>query len=200
MRSTATPSSRRPGSTSPATDLRVARGDPRGVHSPDDKTSCRDQGPRVVAMTDPVDVASVDAAMDDPAFEPTQAEIDEWVARERKRRAEWLNGPTEEERAAYARRVRTRRIAAAFDEGEERIADTDADGPALWTRGAARGRGRGSRSLSMVSPDLRRSRPGGSRLGAGHLPSERPPARVDGRRGLIEPLPREHLPDHRDPA
>jgi len=66
----------------------------------------------------------MDATMDDPAFEPTQAEIDDWVARERKRRAEWLNGPTDEERAAYARRVRTRRIAAAFDEGEERIADT----------------------------------------------------------------------------
>ncbi len=75
-------------------------------------------------MTDPEGAASGDAAMDDPAFEPTQAEIDQWVARERKRRAEWLNGPTDEERAAYAQRVRTRRIAAAFDEGEERIADT----------------------------------------------------------------------------
>lgn len=75
-------------------------------------------------MTDPEGVTPVDAAMDDQAFEPTQAEIDEWVARERKRRAEWLNGPTDEERAAYARRVRTRRIATAFDEGEERIADT----------------------------------------------------------------------------
>ena len=75
-------------------------------------------------MTDPEGAAPMDATMDDPAFEPTQAEIDDWVARERKRRAEWLNGPTDEERAAYARRVRTRRIAAAFDEGEERIADT----------------------------------------------------------------------------
>ena len=61
--------------------------------------------------------------MDDPALEVTEAEIDAWAERERQRRAEWLQGPTREEREAYARRVRTRRIAAAFDEGEEAIAD-----------------------------------------------------------------------------
>ena len=75
-------------------------------------------------MTDPEVTASADAGMDDPAFEVSQAEIDAWAERERQRRAEWLSGPTPEEREAYARRVRTRRIAAAFDEGEERIADT----------------------------------------------------------------------------
>jgi len=75
-------------------------------------------------MTDPEVTASVDAGMDDPALEVTQAEIDAWVERERQRRAEWLSGPTEEEREAFARRVRSRRIAAAFDEGEARIADT----------------------------------------------------------------------------
>ena len=52
------------------------------------------------------------------SLEPTQAEIDEWAARERQRREAWLNGPTDEERAAYARRVRQRRLAEAFDEGE----------------------------------------------------------------------------------
>jgi hypothetical protein len=75
-------------------------------------------------MTDPEVTASGDAGMDDPALEVTQAEIDAWAERERRRRAEWLAGPTEEERAAFARRVRSRRIAAAFDEGEERIAET----------------------------------------------------------------------------
>jgi hypothetical protein len=73
-------------------------------------------------MTDPAVVASGDAGMDgtDP-LEPTQAEIDAWVARERKRRQEWLNGPTDEERTAYAHRLRHRRLADAFDEGESRI-------------------------------------------------------------------------------
>jgi len=75
-------------------------------------------------MTDPKATASADAAMDEQAFEVSEAEIDAWAERERQRRSEWLSGPTPEEREAYARRVRTRRIAAAFDEGEERIAET----------------------------------------------------------------------------
>ena len=56
----------------------------------------------------------------DPAApgEPTQAEIDAWVAEERARREAWLKGPTAEERAAYARRLRHRRLADTFDEGE----------------------------------------------------------------------------------
>ena len=75
-------------------------------------------------MTDPETPASSELEADELALDASQAEIDEWAARERKRREEWLNGPTEEERAAYARRVRDRRISAAFDEGEARIADT----------------------------------------------------------------------------
>ncbi len=73
-------------------------------------------------MTDPAVEASGDAGMDgtDP-LEPTQAEIDAWVARERKRRQDWLNGPTDEERTAYAHGLRHRRLADAFDEGESRI-------------------------------------------------------------------------------
>ena len=86
-------------------------------------------------MTDPEGAASVGAASDDPAFEPTAAEIEEWVARERKRRAEWLNGPTEEERAAYAHRVRSRRISAAFDDGEARLSDTMRKGVRLGREG-----------------------------------------------------------------
>jgi hypothetical protein len=73
-------------------------------------------------MTEQAVKASGDAGMEgaDP-LEPTQAEIDAWVARERKRRQEWLNGPTDEERTAYAHRLRHRRLADAFDEGESRI-------------------------------------------------------------------------------
>jgi len=44
---------------------------------------------------------------------PTQAEIDDWAERERKRREAWLSGPTEEEREEYARRERERRQAEA---------------------------------------------------------------------------------------
>ena len=86
-------------------------------------------------MTDPEGAAPEGAASDDPAFEPTKAEIEEWVARERKRRAEWLNGPTEEERAAYARSVRSRRISAAFDDGEARLSDTMRKGVRLGREG-----------------------------------------------------------------
>jgi hypothetical protein len=66
--------------------------------------------------------ASVDAIEDETgAFEPTQAEIDAWAAQERKRREAWLQGPTAGERAEYARRLRHRRVADAFDESETRI-------------------------------------------------------------------------------
>ena len=79
-------------------------------------------------MTDPADKASADATMDtlseDPvALEPTQAEIDAWVEREKRRRQAWLNGPTSEERDDYAHRLRQRRLSDAFDEGESRIQD-----------------------------------------------------------------------------
>ena len=49
--------------------------------------------------------------------EPTQAEIDDWAAREKARREAWLAGPTDEERDAYARRLKQRRLAETFDEG-----------------------------------------------------------------------------------
>jgi hypothetical protein len=75
-------------------------------------------------MTEPTINATEHAATDDlGSFEPTEAEIDDWAARERKRREQWLNGPTAEERAQYAQRVRQRRLAEAFDEGEARISE-----------------------------------------------------------------------------
>ena len=58
------------------------------------------------------------------APEPTQAEIDAWAARERKRREAWVAGPSDEERAEYAQHLKHRRLASTFDEGEARIADT----------------------------------------------------------------------------
>ena len=67
----------------------------------------------------PRDVKADEAAV----LEPTQAEIDAWVARERERRQAWLKGPSAEERDAYARGLRQRRLAEAFDEGEARIAE-----------------------------------------------------------------------------
>ena len=74
-------------------------------------------------MTDPAVNPPANAGAESEALEPTQAEIDEWVAREKQRRQAWLQGPTAEERAAYARRLRHRRLAEAFDESETRIAE-----------------------------------------------------------------------------
>jgi hypothetical protein len=56
--------------------------------------------------------------------EPTQAEIDAWVERERQRRQAWLAGPDDEERQAYADRLRRRNLADRFGEGEERLSDS----------------------------------------------------------------------------
>lgn len=75
-------------------------------------------------MTDSTVRASGDASADEHiASEPTQAEIEDWAAQEKQRREAWLNGPNAEERAAYASRVRQRRLAEAFDEGETLIAE-----------------------------------------------------------------------------
>ena len=99
----------------------------------------------------PGDVKADDAA----ALEPTQAEIDAWVARERERRQAWLKGPSAEERDAYARGLHQRRLAEAFDEGEARIAEGVRTGVRYGTRGAARDRGCDQRPHALVSADLR---------------------------------------------
>jgi hypothetical protein len=65
------------------------------------------------------------ATADEPAVpEPTAAEIEAWAARERQRREAWLNGPSAEERADYARRLRQRRLADTFDAGEARVTES----------------------------------------------------------------------------
>jgi hypothetical protein len=61
------------------------------------------------------------AAEDTISTEPTQAEIDAWVERERQRRQAWLAGPSDDERDAYADHLRHRNLANRFGEGEERL-------------------------------------------------------------------------------
>ncbi len=62
-----------------------------------------------------------DNGADAQGAEPTQAEIDDWAAREKARREAWLAGPTEEERRAYASRLKHRRLSETFDQGTHRI-------------------------------------------------------------------------------
>lgn len=76
-------------------------------------------------MTEPAATIPSDTETDgSTVLEPTQAEIDAWVERERQRRKAWLAGPTDAERDAYARRLRHRRLAEAFDDSEARLADS----------------------------------------------------------------------------
>jgi hypothetical protein len=87
-------------------------------------------------MTGATVQASEDAVTDKAeALEPTQAEIDAWVAKERERRQAWLNGPTPEEREAYALRLRQRRLADTFDEGEAMLTDSVRRGMRLGREG-----------------------------------------------------------------
>lgn len=87
-------------------------------------------------MTGSTVQASEDAMTDKATdLEPTQAEIDEWVAKERERRQAWLNGPSPEEREAYALRLRQRRLADTFDEGEAMLADSVRRGMRLGREG-----------------------------------------------------------------
>jgi hypothetical protein len=44
-------------------------------------------------------------------LEPSEAEVDAWAERERRRREGWLGGPTAEERAAWIQAERERRLA-----------------------------------------------------------------------------------------
>ena len=69
-------------------------------------------------MTEPKTNPADDLVADAPSLEPSQAEIDAWVERERARRKAWLEGPSEDERADYASHLRRRRLAETFDDGE----------------------------------------------------------------------------------
>lgn len=51
-----------------------------------------------------------------PTSNPSASEVDDWAARERKRREAWLSGPTEAEKEIWARREHERRL-AEFESG-----------------------------------------------------------------------------------
>jgi hypothetical protein len=70
------------------------------------------------ATDTPTDTVAGEATI---STEPTQAEIDAWVERERQRRQAWLAGPSDEERDAYADHLRRRNLADRFGQGEERL-------------------------------------------------------------------------------
>jgi hypothetical protein len=62
--------------------------------------------------TKPVEPMSGGPAGEPPmSVDPTDAEVEEWAARERARRQAWLGGPSPEEREAFARKERERRLA-----------------------------------------------------------------------------------------
>jgi len=79
------------------------------------------------ARPGPDETSGIDPIM----LEPTQAELDDWAARERKRRQEWLEGPTAEEREEWAQRERMRRLSQLSDEDRQAVI-------AEWTRQAVR--------------------------------------------------------------
>jgi hypothetical protein len=64
-------------------------------------------------------------------LEPTEAELEDWAARERKRRQEWVSGPSTEERAAWARHERMRRLSELSDDDRDAVI-------AEWARQVAR--------------------------------------------------------------
>ena len=67
------------------------------------------------------------SGVDPVMLEPTEAELDDWAARERERRQAWVNGPTADERAEWAHRERRRRLSHLSDEDREAVI-------AEWTR------------------------------------------------------------------
>jgi hypothetical protein len=72
----------------------------------------------------PADTARGGASTGEPdaepvMLEPTDAEVDEWADRERRRRQAWLEGPSPDERAAFARRERDRRLSRVGDDDRD---------------------------------------------------------------------------------
>jgi hypothetical protein len=58
--------------------------------------------------------------MDVVAAEPTDHEVDDWAARQKKRREEWLAGPTEDEKLEWRRRQRhIKELRELYDELDE---------------------------------------------------------------------------------
>ena len=101
------------------------------------------------------------------------------------RREAWLKGPTAEERAAYAKRLRHRRLADTFDEGEQMIDEWSRRGLRLGREGQLAAEGAVAPVLPVLAPDVRRAREGGPGMGRGHRAAEPPPARPARRRGRL---------------
>jgi hypothetical protein len=78
--------------------------------------------PQQTVQVDDMKNQTADDVVTDPGqpivAEPTDAEIEEWATRERARREAWLNGPSPEERAEFARQERRRRLTGATGERE----------------------------------------------------------------------------------
>jgi hypothetical protein len=60
------------------------------------------------------------AAGQEISLEPTEAEVESWAERVRRRRQAWVDGPTEEEKQDWLRRERARRLAQLEFEAETR--------------------------------------------------------------------------------
>src|SRR5215204_1317551 len=75
---------------------------------------------------------------EDVKLEPTDAEIEAWAEEERRRRQTWVQGPTAEERAEFARRERERRLA-------------ELEGSDAWVAERARQMGRVGREAQLAT-------------------------------------------------
>ncbi len=115
-------------------------------------------------MTDVTPTGGDDGATAQSA-EPTQAEIDEWAAREKARRAAWLDGPTDEERREYASRVKHRRLSETFDDGTHRIDETVRRGIHYGREGQLAAEGAVSLLYSLVAQQVLRPGQGRARVG-----------------------------------
>jgi hypothetical protein len=107
-------------------------------------------------------------------LQPTQEEIDAWAAREHRRRAAWLAGPSDEEKQEWARRYRWR-AALGIEESRLGPAREDID---LW---AAREHKRREAWLAGPSEAEKQSWAGGQRrrAGAGATDSPAPPTQEE---------------------
>ena len=114
-----------------------------------------------------------DNGADAQTAEPTQAEIDDWAAREKARRQAWLDGPTDEERREYASRLKHRRLSETFDGGEHMLDESVRRGIHVGREGQLAAEG----AVSLLYTWSRKQvlRPGQGR------------ARVGGRDGAAEP-------------
>ena len=93
--------------------------------------------------------------------------------------------PRAEERAAYAKRLRHRRLADTFDEGEQMIDEWGRRGLRLGREGQLAAEGAIAPVLQVVAPHVRRARQGGPGVGGGDRAAEPPPARPARRRGRL---------------